>query len=134
MAKDMTTLTAKIEMMERELPKLSDLSALRASVEARKQTLAHDKHRLEVSRKAYDARLATLKDEYESRIAELDATDTYVQLKSLETKWQTLEKHNHSLAEYVAREGAQTAYADVAAAVMERVAEYNAVVVAGTRK
>lgn len=119
------TLKKKLEQWKLELVTYDDISGLKQVTESHKKRLVVDKKRLLMRREITKRTMAEKTSQYEKMKADLDSNETYVQLQSLETKWQDLEKQRYTIEDFIKRKETESNYKPYVSQVTGLIKEHN---------
>ncbi|XP_022087754.1 intraflagellar transport protein 74 homolog [Acanthaster planci] len=122
---ELETLKAKIDTMNEELEKYSDLNRLRAESDQRKQKLQEEKVTLTTRRDTFKQAVQELSAHYEATKTQLNENETYAQLGNLERKWQHHEQNNFVMKEFIAAKSMESDYRPLVATVKTQISDYN---------
>ncbi|OCT97808.1 intraflagellar transport protein 74 homolog [Xenopus laevis] len=122
---ELSSLKEKIEKMTEDVKTYSNLDALRASAEEKKNKLQEDMVILSKHRDTFKKILEQLNSEYNRLKSQLQENETHSQLTNLEKKWQHHEQNNFVMKEFIATKSQESDYRNVMKTVTKQIAEYN---------
>uniref|UniRef100_A0A3Q2DE86 Intraflagellar transport 74 n=2 Tax=Cyprinodon variegatus TaxID=28743 RepID=A0A3Q2DE86_CYPVA len=122
---ELSTLKEQLSTMESELLTYRDLDTLKQTAEDKKKRLLDERETLTQRRDTFGQLLGEMNQRHEALKTKLQENETHTQLTNLERKWQHLEQNNFLMKEFITSKTRESAYASVAKAVAQQVADYN---------
>ncbi|KAE8632836.1 hypothetical protein XENTR_v10001690 [Xenopus tropicalis] len=122
---ELSSLKEKIQNMTEDLGIYSNLDALRASAEEKKNKLQEDKVILSKRKDTFKKIMEQLNSEHDRLKSLLQENETNSQLTNLERKWQHHEQNNFVMKEFIATKSQESDYRNVMKNVTKQIAEYN---------
>ncbi|VDK72624.1 unnamed protein product [Litomosoides sigmodontis] len=132
--KDNNQINEKIREMDERMEKLENVEDLKTRKEQRHQELKSRRKILAEELPEINNSYQKLMDELERMELRLEKSDEYIELKSVQKKWQSVEKRLHALREAAAQREVETNYEVFKEEALRLKAAYNAALIESVKR